>query len=152
MPHRVVTTASIKVSCTPSPSMVIMSVVRCMPTFRTRRSDRLLIVPCSPLARVIAESGFNFLIMVCDPFTKLVSRVPFIKPSQLAYAVTLSSASTVATESSQSMIVLTADSTITSAIFAESVEPIWSFASIIISMCKLFLRRNIESGLSISPV
>ena len=151
IPHIVVTTASINVSGIGSPWTVTISVEICIPTFRTSRSDRLLIFPWFPLANVIAVSGVNFRVTVSVPFAKLVSRVPFIRPSQLLYAKTLSSASTVATESSQSIIVLTADSTITSAMFAGSAEPISCSGSITISICRLFFARKIELGLSASP-
>ena len=48
------------------------------------------------------------------PLLNVSSSVPFIRPSQLRYTATLSSASTAATESSQSWIVVSAASTMTS--------------------------------------
>ena len=62
------------------------------------------------------------------------SESPFIRPSQLRYAPTLSAPSTVATESSKSTIVVTADSSTTSVMPAASAAPTGWARSITISM------------------
>src|SRR5215211_4622261 len=59
---------------------------------------------------------------------------------------TSSSASTAATESSRSMMVVMADSSTTSATPAGSSRPIWLARSILISMCRPWLRSSTGAG------
>ena len=85
------------------------------------------------------------------PLLKVADRLPSISPSQLRYTSTLSSASTAATLSSQSMIVLMADSSTTSATPAGSPEPIGCDRSITTSMCKPLRFNTIALGAEASP-
>ena len=72
------------------------------PTLRTNsrlRPGRLSVLPSGAVKQ---RSGFSRRVSVSPPFLKVSVRSPFIRPSQLRYTTTLSSASTAATESSQS--------------------------------------------------
>ena len=90
--------------------------------------------------------------VVCLPFfSKLSVRSPFIKPNQLRYTSTFSSASTAATESSQSWMVVTAASIKTSLMPAGSSLPTWLDGSIWISACKPLFFSKIPVGFAASP-
>ena len=64
------------------------------------------------------EAPVTVRVTVSPPLGKLASSSPVIRPSQERYPPTLSGPSTVATESSRSTIVVTADSSTTSATWA----------------------------------
>ncbi|MNY17328.1 hypothetical protein D3C86_1506400 [compost metagenome] len=64
----------------------------------------------------------------------------------------MSSASTAATESSQSIMVVSADSRMTSEMPALSLLPISVVGSMTISVCRPFLPRRIVAGLAASPL
>ena len=85
----------------PSLSLIAGFVIKC-PTFLTRR--RLL--PGSriifPFFKRYFRSGFNSLVINLPFLSKDLFKLPFINPSQFLYTTILSSASTAATESSQS--------------------------------------------------
>ena len=148
----VVTTASMTPSgiSLPSPHRIAGLVIR-WPTLRTKSSAR----PCSltglPSAPVYSRSAFRRRVIGLPPFSKVSSSVPFIRPSQLRYTTTLSSASTAATESSQSMMVDSAASISRSFTPAASVLPMAPLRSICTSMCRPLFFSSTALGAAASP-
>jgi len=104
-----------------------------------------------PSGVVYSRSAFRRRVNVLPPFDTSSTSVPCISPSQLRYNCTLSSASTAATESSQSMIVLTAASSTTSFTFATSARPIGVEPSIWISRWSPLCFSRIAAGASAAP-
>mmetsp|Transcript_8825 Transcript_8825/g.29146 ORF Transcript_8825/g.29146 Transcript_8825/m.29146 type:complete len:238 (-) Transcript_8825:860-1573(-) len=89
--------------------IVTASVNMWIPTFRasnTARPGRLRYPPVA--AQVQVRSGLSLRITSTPPFCMGTAMSPFISPSQLPYATTLSSASTVHAESSMSQIAVMA--------------------------------------------
>ena len=91
-------------------------------------------------------SDANFL-MKDLPFLNIEhSKEPAFKPNQFLYDKSLSTASTAATESSQSSIVVTADSIIISSTPALSDRPTLLLISTLISIYKLLFFNKIDDG------
>ena len=123
------------------------------PTLRINSSERpgSLNVPL-PSGVVYSRSGLSVRVKVWPPLCTSSTSVPFIKPSQLAYTSALSSPSTAVTESSQSIMVESAASRMTSFTPAGSCAPIGLLLSIKISMCRPLCKNNNDVGASALPL
>ena len=107
----------------PSGHKIAGFVIKC-PTFLTNIKLRPLRESSEPLGEQYCLSGFIFLTKLPVPLSTFSSKSPLFSPSQFLYARALSDASTAATESSQSMMVLKADSRMISLTLALSEAPI----------------------------
>ena len=121
------------------------------PTLRINSSERPGKISAPPSGVVYSRSGFCLRVRVLPPFSKVSCKSPFIKPNQLRYTSTFSSASTAAIESSQSWMAVIADSSNTSLMLAGSSLPTGWLPSIWISACRLLFFNKIPVGLSASP-
>ena len=136
----------------PSASTIASLVIRC-PTLRTNSRLRPGRVSSPPSGLVKVRSWLRTRVKLVSPLLTSSDRSPLFSPSQLRYPSTLSSASTAATESSKSWIVVIADSSTTSLMPALSVEPTGDSGSIRISMCRPLLTSSTDqSGEPSSPV
>mmetsp|Transcript_26179 Transcript_26179/g.86104 ORF Transcript_26179/g.86104 Transcript_26179/m.86104 type:complete len:209 (-) Transcript_26179:719-1345(-) len=130
-------------------SSVTASVYRCIPTFRTRST----VVPGSrssfPAGVDQTLSVFIRRVIILEPFCISTLKLRFISPAHVRYTCTLSSASTAATESSQSAMAVRADSTTTSLMPAMLDLPMLLLWSMTISKCSPLLRSS--TLLSSSP-
>ena len=121
------------------------------PTLRTSMSDvpeRLVAPSCD----VSCRSSAIRRVKVEPSFVTSSVRVERWRPSQFRYASALSSASTHATESSQSMMTVMADSSRTSAMPAESVAPTECSRSMTMCTCRLLWATTMPEGASAMPV
>ena len=99
---------------------------------------------------VYSRSGLSLRVKVLPFLVTSSVKVPVIKPNQLRYTKVLSSPSTAATESSQSIIEVKAASIIISLMPAGSWLPIGVVLSMIISKCKPLCKNNNEDGYTIA--
>ncbi|SKW00551.1 Uncharacterised protein [Mycobacteroides abscessus subsp. abscessus] len=106
-----------------------------------------------PSGVVKTRSSLSTRVNVLPPLDTSSDRSPLLRPNQFRYPSTLSSASTAATESSKSMIVVIADSSTTSLMPALSVEPMGESGSISTSICRPWLISSTDHwGLPSLPV
>ncbi|HIG36951.1 MAG TPA: DUF4040 domain-containing protein [Oceanospirillaceae bacterium] len=123
--HKLVSRPSIMPSGTSSPWALSMALlVIKWPTFRTNNKLRPCRLKSLPWGSWYWRSALSVRVMVLPFLLSSMAKSPFMSPSQLRYTITLSSASTAVTESSQSIIVDTAASIMMSLTPARSVVPI----------------------------